>query len=70
MPVRLGKIPGTGADAILHSCEDCGESAYFGVGVSFRKALNAAAKGKVKLAKELLGKWYCHKHWRALHENN
>lgn len=70
MPVRLGKIKGTGAIAFLHTCEDCGKDACFGVGVSYRKALNAIDKEKIGLGKELLGKWYCHKHWRIQNENN
>lgn len=70
MPVRLGKIPGTGADAFLHTCEVCGENACFGVAKSYKRALDAIEKGQIALAKELLGKWYCLIHWRALNENN
>lgn len=70
MTIRLGKIKGTGADAFLHTCEECEGNAYFGIDVSYRKALNAIADGKISLAKELLGKWYCLKHWRLLNENN
>lgn len=69
MPVRLGKIPITGAIAFLHSCEECGENAYFGIDVSYRRALNAIENGKIELGKELLGKWYCLTHWRILNEN-
>lgn len=68
MPTQLIKIPETLATAILHSCEVCGEYAPFGVGVAYRKALNADFKGKNGLAKELLGKWYCLTHWRELNE--
>ena len=70
MPIRLGKIRGTGADAFLHTCEDCNEWGCFGIGVSFNRALIAADKGKMDLAKELLGKWYCLTHWRLQNENN
>ncbi len=66
MPVRLGKIRDTGAQAFLHTCEICGENACFGIGRSYRLALNAVEKGKFDLAKELLGKWYCLTHWRDL----
>lgn len=48
---------------LTHTCEDCGESAYFGVGVSFRLALNAYAAGKYDHAQEFLGRWYCGKHY-------
>jgi len=70
MPVRLGKIRGTGVDAFLHTCEDCGAYACFGVGVSFNKALILVDKGKFERAKELLGKWYCLTHLRKLNETN
>lgn len=68
MPIRLGKIPNTGAIAFLHTCENCGEYACFGIGVSYRKALNAIEEGRIELGKELLGKWYCLEHWKVLNE--
>ena len=68
MPVRLGKIKETGADAFLHTCEECKEWGCFGVGVSYRRALNAIANDKIDQAKEFLGKWYCLTHWRELNE--
>lgn len=48
---------------LTHTCEVCGEAAYFGEGVQFRLALNAHAAGKFEHVQELLGKWYCEKHW-------
>lgn len=70
MTVRLGRIEGTGACAFLHTCEECGVDASFGINVSYRAALNAVDKGKFELAKELLGKWYCLTHWRKLNGTN
>lgn len=62
MPTRVGKIKNTGAMVFLHSCEDCGKEAYFGINVSLRKALNLLEAGKFQEAKQLLGKWYCREH--------
>ncbi len=67
MPVRIGKIKYldgnyTGASAFLHTCEICGEAAYFGFKASFRSALNQLVKGNIDKARELLGKWFCLEH--------
>ena len=69
MPARARRL-NSGATVIEHFCENCKAPAYFGIGVSLRAALNAADKGKVALAKELLGKWYCLTCWRKLNEKN
>ncbi len=69
MPVRFGKTRG-GADAFLHTCEECGEYACFGDNVHYRQALNAIHRNQIELAKELLGTWYCLTHWRIRNENN
>lgn len=66
MPAKLTKIEGSGAIALEHTCDTCGKPAYFGVGVSFNKALIMHDKGKIERAKEFLGKWYCLICWRAL----
>lgn len=66
MPVHIETIKDTEAQAIIHTCENCGAPAFFGIGVSLRKALNAVVKGRLELAKELLGKWYCGNCWRLL----
>jgi len=57
MPAKVTK-----AGMIIHICEVCRKPAYFGFGVSLNKALIMATKGKIELAKELLGKWYCYEH--------
>lgn len=69
MAIKIGKIKETQASAFLHTCEICGVIAPFGKDVSFRKALSSIARGNYAAAKELLGKWYCLKHWRE-YENN
>lgn len=66
MPIYIKTIEDTGAQALIHTCDKCGAPAFFGIGVSLRKALNAAVKGKIELAKELLGQWYCGDCWRLL----
>lgn len=70
MPVRLGSVKKSGGLAFLHTCEICGDCAYFGVDVNLDKALFAVERKKFSLAKKLLGKWYCLIHWRILNENN
>ena len=67
MPVQIQMIYSTEALVLTHSCDGCGtKDAPFGVGVSFRKALNAQVKGKLHLLPELLGKWYCLICWRLI----
>jgi hypothetical protein len=69
MPARIEKIS-TGADALIHTCEICQENAYFGVDISYRRALNEREKGNLGLAQEFLGKWYCLIHWREHEKEN
>lgn len=62
MPIRVGKIRDTGGIVFLHYCEVCGKDAQFGTGVSILKALKAADKKQLELAKKHLGKWCCDEH--------
>ena len=66
MPIIVTKIPETGAIVYEHFCEICGGYATFGIDVFLKKAFNALDRKDIKLAKELLGKWYCGEHWRFL----
>jgi hypothetical protein len=65
MPANLKKLRTTGLVFINHTCETCGNPAYFGVGVSFRRALNAFVAERHKEGQELLGKWYCGEHYES-----
>lgn len=62
MPTSLKKIAETNTTVFLHRCETCGKDAPFGYEASYRSALNAMGKGKVELAKKLLGVWFCYEH--------
>lgn len=70
MPVKLRRLRSTNLVFIAHTCDECGADANFGIGVSFRKALNQMVAGKTNEGQRLLGKWYCLKHWKELNEKH
>jgi len=68
MPVSLKTIKNTHARVFLHTCEVCHKEGAFGRSASLKSALKSMSNNNVELAKELLGKWYCKKHWSELNK--
>lgn len=68
MSARVIRIRETLAPALMHSYEECGEYAVFGIDVAYNGALKALVRKDLQAAAELLGKWYCLIHWREINE--
>lgn len=66
MPASLKRIRETGTPVLLHVCDECGQAAGFGVGVSILAAVRHLNTGDKESAKVSLGSWFCREHWGGL----